>query len=346
MMILNEYTQRLIAIGFVGFLGLVGLVTHCLMDPVDRGEGALGGALQSKYEAGFNRSNPLNTVSVSVMSTFKYAVFGQAKTGAIVGKDGWLFTAEELEVREEFHANMSRAATEIARVQSVMAQKGTVLVPVIVPDKADVFSQMLRQVRPDDVQHRRLHFMSLLADLDVAALDAFGAIKAVQTGFMRDDTHWSPRGSRAVAQQIAAYVELAHLGLAPVAVKTIQGPSTDFDGDLLKFVPTGVFRTVFGPAQNQIETYITTVEASGGLFGDTDVDVALVGTSFSAKPEWNFAGFLQDALGADLLNMSAVGQGPFKPMQAYLASEKFQNSPPKLVVWEIPVRYTSKDMNQ
>ncbi|MEP3784742.1 hypothetical protein [Ascidiaceihabitans sp.] len=128
------------------------------------------------------------------MGTFKYAMFGQAKTGVIVGKDGWLFTAEELEVTEEFHANMSRAATEIARVQSVMMQQGTVLVPVIVPDKADVFSQMLRQVRPDDVQHRRLHFMSLLADLDVAALDAFGAIKAVQTGFMRDDTHWSPRG--------------------------------------------------------------------------------------------------------------------------------------------------------
>jgi alginate O-acetyltransferase complex protein AlgJ len=72
--------------------------------------------------------------------------------------------------------------------------------------------------------------------------------------------------------------------------------------------------------------------------------VALVGTSFSAKSDWNFLGFLQNALAAEVLNFSAEGQGPFAPMQTFLASDTFKNTPPKLVIWEIPVRYTSMDM--
>ena len=43
-----------------------------------------------------------------------------------------------------------------------------------------------------------------------------------------------------------------------------------------------------GPEQRAIERYETVVEPSGGLFGAATIDVALVGTSFSAKPDWHF----------------------------------------------------------
>jgi alginate O-acetyltransferase complex protein AlgJ len=349
MMSLNEKSQMLASVGFVVSLAAVGLSTHITMDKPSGDNSAISGALQSVYEAGFTQANPLNTMSISAMGAFKFAAFQQAEPGAIVGKDGWLFTAEEFEVGLNFYENLSRSATEIARVQAILKQQGITLIPVIVPDKADVYPEHLWMDRPMEVVTRRAHLLSLLAARNVAVLDAFDTLAPHKTwggGFIKDDTHWSPTGSRAVAEMVAAHHARLDVELTSATVTTTQGPTVNFDGDLLQFVPTGALRTAFGPAQNQIDTYTTTVEAAGGLFGDITVDVALVGTSFSAKSEWNFAGFLQDALGADVLNFAISGEGPFRPMQDFLASGTFQNTPPKLVVWEIPARYTSKDMNQ
>lgn len=349
MMMLSEKTQLFASVGFVYTLAAVGLSTHLMMEKPGFTDSVIDGALQSAYEVGFTQSNPLNAMSVSAMAAFKFAAFKQAEPGAIVGKDGWLFTSEEFEVGMDFYENLSHSATEIARVQSVMDARGVTLIPVIVPDKADVYPEKLWVDRPFEVQSRRGHLMALLAARDVTALDAFDTLRPTKTkggGFIKDDTHWSPNGSRAVAETIAAHHAKLDIELTPATVTTTQGPTLNFDGDLLQFVPTGALRPSFGPAQNQIDTYTTTLTTEGGLFGDPSVDVALVGTSFSAKAEWNFAGFLQDALDADVLNFATLGQGPFAPMHAFLASDTFKNSPPKVVIWEIPARYTSKDMTQ
>ncbi|AXI48649.1 hypothetical protein C1J03_23195 [Sulfitobacter sp. SK012] len=349
MLMINEKTQMMASVGFLYFLAAIGLSAHMLMEKPAINTSVIDGAMQSIYEKGFTEANPLNDASISVMGTIKYAAFGQAEQGAVVGKDGWLFTSEEFEVSPDFYENMSQSATEIARVQAFLKRKGITLIPVIVPDKADVYAKHLRVSRPAETQTRRKDFFSLLAARNVMALDAYDALRPNDlraNGFIKDDTHWSPTGSRAVAEIVAAHLKNLDVELAPATVTTVQGPKVDFDGDLLQFVPTGALRKVFGPEQNQIATYTTTVEAAGGLFGDANVDVALVGTSFSAKPEWNFTGFLQDALAADVLNFASEGQGPFAPMVAFLASDTFQDTPPKIVVWEIPSRYTSKEMIQ
>jgi alginate O-acetyltransferase complex protein AlgJ len=79
------------------------------------------------------------------------------------------------------------------------------------------------------------------------------------------------------------------------------------------------------------------------LFGDEKIPVALVGTSYSANPLWNFAGFLEEALQTDVINAAEEGQGPFETMKTYLASAAFRDNPPELVVWEIPERYLVVD---
>jgi alginate O-acetyltransferase complex protein AlgJ len=349
MLMINEKTQLVASVGFMCSLCAVGLSTHILMDQPTVNGSVIDGAMQSIYEASFVDANPLNNVSISVMGAIKYAAFKQAEQGAIVGNDGWLFTSEEFEVGAKFQENISQSATEIARVKATLEQKGIKLIPVIIPDKADVYPEHLRTARPSEIKTRRDDLLSQLATRNVVTLDAFKALASNDVGgrvFIKDDTHWSPDGSRAVAKMIASHLTNLDITLTPATVTTTQGPTIDFDGDLLQFVPTGALRPTFGPEQNQIDTYTTTVETAGGLFGDANVDVALVGTSFSAKTEWNFPGFLQDALGADVLNFASEGKGPFAPMHAFLASDTFQNTPPKIVVWEIPARYTSKEMNQ
>jgi alginate O-acetyltransferase complex protein AlgJ len=80
-------------------------------------------------------------------------------------------------------------------------------------------------------------------------------------------------------------------------------------------------------------------DASTDLFGDEDIPVTLVGTSYSANSKWGFADFLKENFGTDVLNAADEGMGPFETMKKYLNDGAFKKTPPKLVVWEIPERY-------
>ena len=60
---------------------------------------------------------------------------------------------------------------------------------------------------------------------------------------------------------------------------------------------------------------------------------------YSANPTFSFAEALKLALGRDVLNLAVEGQGPARPMLDYLASDDFRTAPPKVVIWEFPVRY-------
>jgi alginate O-acetyltransferase complex protein AlgJ len=347
MSIKNNKAHVYLSVGFVAALAGIGLSTHMNVDLPAATNSLIDGSLQSFYEADFDKMNPLNIYAVTALSTLKFALFSQAAEGAVVGRDGWIYTAEEFEVGPNFDENLVSAADEIARVYSFMAANGVALVPMIVPDKADVYPEFLSIQRSGLVETRREKLLALLAARNITALDATPSLmtqKDTVASFLKDDTHWSPVGSRAVAQMLGSALTSIDVELTPATVTTVRGPVQSFDGDLLQYVPTGGFRDAFGPAQLSIDTFTTTVESSGGLFGDPSVDVALVGTSFSAKPEWNFLGFVQDALDADVMNFAKEGQGPFAPMHDFLASETFQNTPPKLVIWEIPARYTSKEM--
>ena len=48
---------------------------------------------------------------------------------------------------------------------------------------------------------------------------------------------------------------------------------------------------------------------------------------------------MKEALGANVLNVADEGQGPIVPMVNYLKSKAFLETPPELIVWEIPERF-------
>lgn len=333
------------AAGFVGALALVGALSHSGVGPVPQVD-VIKGEFQAAYEDSFKAANPLKDIAVGAFASIRYGLLNEASPGAIVGRDGWLFTAEELEVHDNFDANILKAAARIAEVRDELTTKGIRLIAAVVPDKADIYEDKLGMARPTQVRDRLAKFngyLDLMGVDHINAADALRVAAAEGEAFMRDDTHWSPLGARAVADAIGR--RLTGADIARVNVETTALSEASFDGDLLSFIPTGPFRGHVGPAQQTIRQFDTTVEAAGGLFGDAAVDVALIGTSYSAKSEWHFEGFLKQALGADVLNLSLEGQGPFAPMDAFLAGDVLKTTLPKLVIWEIPVRYISKDLN-
>lgn len=305
----------------------------------------LDGSAQSIYEASFDQSNILQDTAVSFMGALKYGVFGQASDGAVVGNEGWLFTSEELLTTPAFEANIDASTKRISSVLGTLEAKGIRVLPVIIPDKSEIYAEQLGIERPKAVMQRMGRFQAELAAGNVAFVDATNVLETAKLEspvFLKDDTHWSPMGSKAVAKAVAA--ALADVSLTTTTVTTKAGQSTLYDGDLLSFVPTGNLRSWIGPEQLTIDGYRTDVVTKGGLFDAPEVEVVLVGTSFSARKAFHFEGFLKQALQADILNFAQEGQGPFAPMEAFLASDFLQTNTPKVVIWEIPARYVSKDL--
>jgi len=66
--------------------------------------------------------------------------------------------------------------------------------------------------------------------------------------------------------------------------------------------------------------------------------VVLVGTSNSGVA-YNFAGYLEQYSGVPVVNMAVTGGGFESAMLQLLASEDFQQNPPKVIVWEFATHY-------
>ncbi len=155
---------------------------------------------------------------------------------------------------------------------------------------------------------------------------------------MRTDTHWTPRAAQLAAREIGNALHLADPVGNPFI--TTFAPAQDFQGDLMQFVSLGALGQGLGPRAETIEIP-ETLKIGGDdlLLDDIATPLALVGSSYSARQEFNFAGFLQQELGLDLVNHAVQGRGPFAPMRELLASDSLLAGNPEIVVWEIPERY-------
>lgn len=271
--------------------------------------------LQNFTEKTYNEALPVAAPSRNFWGAAEYALFGEGRKGVVVGKNGWLYTAEEFSCPRGWQTNLAQHLAYINEVRRQVAGKGVALRILVVPAKARVVEQFAlpscRQV---------LYQIARQASGDVADL-------AQQLGYMHADTHWSPAGARKAAEALAKQApELPHMSFTSTPL-----PSQAYRGDLLRYLPG-----VAWPAE-ELERY--SVSSATSLLDDATPPVVLVGTSYSAKPEWGFDDALRLALQADVLNKADEGQGPFAVMEKYLNSADWQSTPPKLLIWEIPERY-------
>lgn len=298
------------------------------------GTDVMNGVDQRLYEARFEESFPKRAAMTEAWSAFKYGALGELAEGGVAGRGGVLFTAEEFKTPSP-HPNFAKA---LIAARDQISSAGGELIPVIVPDKARMMPEALRRGRSAHFEQRYDTLLQIITSLDLRTVDVRTAL-ARPGSFMRTDTHWSPSGAQAAASGIAALLSGDVDGA--VAFETARTGAQDFHGDLLAFANTGRFRPLAGPAPEQIETFETENSAPGGLglFDEIDTPAVLVGTSFSARDDFHFLGFLKSALRADVVSFAMEGHGPFLPMQRFLEGSALGDASPKFVIWEIPERY-------
>jgi len=294
----------------------------------------LSGSTQRHYEARFDDHMPLRRAMRQGWAAVKFGILGEVAEGAVLGRDGVLFTAEEF--TSPAGGRDFSAALLVAR--DAVAASGAELIPIVVPDKARMMSDALPRARSAHLAARYDEMLDIITAAGLRTVDQRSAL-STDNAFMRTDTHWSPKGARRAAQVIADLVadELP----SDTAFQTTQTGREEFHGDLIAFADTGIWRPLTGPAPEHIETFETVSVGTQqlGLFDDVATPIVLVGTSFSARSDFHFVGFLKSALGADVLSFALEGQGPFLPMERFLNADHLAEITPQFVLWEIPERY-------
>jgi alginate O-acetyltransferase complex protein AlgJ len=304
----------------------------------------LDGKWSQQLDTSFKEAMPANVASRNFWGRAEYALFGQGRKGVIIGGDGWLFTDEEFSCPRHAAQNLNDNLAFMERVKKTLEEKNVHLAVVLIPAKARVLSNHLgANVLPLCREPLYKAARTALAGKDIVVTDLLPAMQsspALQSLYFKADTHWTPVGAHLAAQVAAAVVQEAfkELDLPADRFTSQAGVVKAHQGDLANYIPgvaipadhftshvSGVFLASMGDAQN--------------LFSDMVPPVMLVGTSYSANPDWNFEGFLKEALGADVLNLADQGQGPFVVMDKFLQKEMRQNILPRLVVWEVPERY-------
>ncbi len=340
----NTFSAKVFAASFMGLTLIPGAWTmaHTPVSNLpmpDLTADVLTGAAQRHYEAGFDDNFPMRDAFRHTWTAVKFGLLGEAAegairgTGAAIGASDVMFTAEEFSAPQD--TRDFATALHVARVQVEAA--GAELIPVVVPDKARMMASSLAHRRSPQFAQRYDQALAIIAGLGLRSVDLRPAL-AGPSSFMATDTHWSPSGARASADRIADMLKDEIAGVA--AFETTETGSRPFDGDLLAFAQTGAWRSLVGPAPEQIATF-ETVQSGGGmdLFGDVSTPIALVGTSFSARDDFHFTGFLKSSFGADVLSFAQEGRGPFVPMDHFLEGETLTTNTLQVVLWEIPERY-------
>lgn len=258
--------------------------------------------------------------------------------------DGSFYYSSDL----RYGADLSELTMWMNRLNDVFREDGKLLVVVPTPLRGMVNGSVvndraaLEELEIDfDFGEAQAYYHDYVRSLEpivaVDLLDAATSLNGQTPGYhLKLDRHWTPEGAqvsaRAVAQALSASPEYNALQLperttfSTVRVGEQSSPGRIFElieencGDL----PDELMETM--------SLYQTERDTEPTLLGSEQPFITLAGGSFGGE-QYNFAGFLSEALEQDVVNNSVSGGGLFMPLQDYLL-----NTPPELraevIVWE------------
>lgn len=320
-------------------IAFAGSVNHLQVEQSFAGDAIIKGKAAAVIESQYQEELPLKDWLVSAWAAFRFQVFNEGREGVVTGRENWLFTKEEYDWPLDVERNIAGNIDYIATVEQQLKAKNIEMILVLLPEKVSIQSSFV--TKPSEHVSAGL-YEQVVSRLQARGIRVVQASEAMASGqaqmFLKTDTHWTPEGAKTVADFIAN--ENSSFAGSDEFKAELES-SELYRGDLLNYIPVEPYFTTMGPAPDRLNRYVVEQinQADVGLFGDVSIDLALVGTSYSANPNWHFADFLKVALHRDLANYAEEGLGPLRPMTAFLSSDPFINGEITQVIWEIPVRF-------
>lgn len=262
------------------------------------------------------------------------------------GCDGWLFLADELLLQPEPQVAAQQRLQQVQEVRAFLTERKIELLVAVVPDKSRIAAgQLCGLTRAASFAPRASQWVAALQAQGVAALDLSDVLQPLgDKAYLKTDSHWTEAGARLAASRIARHLdEQGFQALPAQAIEVQREAPTLRPGDLVRLAGVDGLPGNLQPAQEWVgeSRFIKSQEAAQDeeldLFGDTQLpNIALIGTSFSGTS--HFHGFLEMALQAAVGNFAKDGGAFSGAAQDYFVSPAFKETPPTLVIWEIPER--------
>jgi alginate O-acetyltransferase complex protein AlgJ len=272
------------------------------------------------------------------------------------GCPGWLYLTDEFTPYPHARQNAADRIKDIDLVQSELAKRQIALIVVVVPDKSRMEAAHLCDLQRAASLGDRLS--SWVSDVKAAGIDVvnvqppLASLPATADGthaFLRTDTHWNEEGAARAAQEVARQVNARmtalNVKITPQVNYTLTSTRGVRPGDLSRLAGVEWLPPSLQPAVEtaQSTTFKADAEEAKGassaddLFGDSNLpNIALIGTSFSRTS--NFVPFLQSDLHTRIGSFAKDGGDFSGSARDYFASQAFKQTPPKLLIWEIPER--------
>ncbi|MFK0088152.1 alginate O-acetyltransferase [Pseudomonas sp. NPDC090755] len=277
--------------------------------------------------------------------------YQQNFTTLVQAQGDWLFRTRE-DLRTEFDTTPA-GYRRLQQLHDAFKARGVELVIVYQPTRGLVNRNMLNPADKAAFNYAKAlgNYQAMLGrfskmgynvpDLSPLTNEQLAAADQGKDFYFRGDQHWTPYGAERAAKIVA---DTVHKMPAFAGI-----PRREFESHKSgRMGKTGTLHNVAGQlcgtsyAVQYMDQFITEPkgESGGGdLFGDAgNPQITLVGTSHSGK-NYNFSGFLEQYIGADVLNVAFPGGGLEGSMIQYLGSDEFQNSPPKILIWEFSPLY-------
>lgn len=262
------------------------------------------------------------------------------------GCPDWLFLAEELTPHEGAADHMAQRAAMVAQVHRALGREGIRLLVAVVPDKSRVAQPHLcRLQRGAALQGRVAQWSGLLQSAGVPMIDLTAALATMQARgeetFFRTDTHWTEDGAQRAAHAVAQAVQTPGWNPEPMQeYDTVREAPATRAGDLVRLAGIDKLPARWQPAPETARAARFAPRSTSeedDLFGDAQLPrTVLMGTSFSRTS--GFAGFLAEALHTPVANFGRDGGNFSGGAAAYFQDPAWQQTPPRLVIWEIPER--------
>lgn len=347
---------RLAGLVFLGFLLAGGLANlwafgidgERLLDAAPTSARFLDGDVTAEIGKSLARS-PLPTVAATAERGATWLALGDLGPRVRRGCASWLFLADEITPQAQGQANAARRARQVNETAERLRARGITLLVVVVPDKTRIQRDALCGLpRPASLEPRVRHWTASLHEAGLVALDLTDALaRAGRDMYLRTDTHWSEAGAnqaaKAVARALSALPQ-GRAGFTPVqrTEQHLRSP-TPHAGDLIRLAGIDRLPARWQPEPDRVATSVftpitqTSAASADDLFGDAQLpSVALVGSSYAGAS--NFLPWLAHHLHTPVANFAKDGGGFAGAITAYLASPAYRDTPPKVLVWEIPER--------
>ena len=310
---------------------------------LDFREGRTTGGLEKQLD----HKLPLRSSLIAFANGIRYSLVRGGGDKVRPGLNDWLFSVEEFQFYNDFQAHQNMRLKILSDTGQALKAQGVTLVIALVPDKVRMHPEkLLGNSYPYWYRDRYKVIVDTLNSQGVLAVNLIPALTSsnAQTPlYYRTDTHWNQIGAERAAAAIAQQIKSLARDIPKTSFATNPtGPVTQKTGDLLRMMGLGNMPDWVRPMPDSEAPEITQKEVSGqsaGLFGTVNIPVVLLGTSYSLRA--NFQGYLQQALGTEVLNVARDGGGFIQSAKDYFADESFKTAKPRIIIWEIPERMFS-----